>query len=196
MNSLMTLEDFRQKRGAEKRASIRKAASALFVERGFDGASIEAIAAKAGVSTATVYSHFGSKKDLFAAVIAAATAHMHLDAADDLRTVAQAYAQLMLNDEVRGLIRLVASQSERFPELGEALFEHGKQAIYAAFSAAFEAEARAGRIQPREDWTLAASQITGVISQSILMPWLLANRDGIRDPKLVADEAVALFLTE
>jgi len=192
----MTLEDFRQKRGAEKRDAIRKAASALFVERGFDGTSVEAIAAKAGVSTATVYSHFGSKKDLFAAVIASASEHMRLDAADSLITVAHAYAQLMLNEEVRGLIRLVASQSERFPELGEALFEHGKQAIYAAFSVAFEAEAKAGRIAARDDWTMAASQLTGMVSQSVLMPWLLANRDGVRDPKQVVEAAVALFLKE
>ncbi len=121
---------------------------------------------------------------------------MTLDASDSLQAVARAYAKLMTDAAVRGLIRLVASEAERFPELGDALFEHGKQAVYAAFSAAFEAEAQAGRIAPRDDWTLAASQLTGVIGQSVLMPWLLANRDGVRNPIEVADEAVALFLRE
>ena len=192
----MSLDEFRKQRASQKQDAIRSAAERLFLERGFDGASVEAIAGYAGVSTATVYSHFGSKRGLFEAVIEAATAHMALDATSSLKELSRAYAHLMVNPTVRGLIRLIASEAERFPELGEALFEHGKQAIYAAFTAAFEAEAKAGRIAPQDDWTVAASQITGAISQSVLMPWLMANRDGVRDPIEVADQATALFIKE
>ena len=189
----MSLETFRKQRATQKRDAVRSAAEQLFLQRGYDGASVEAIAAQAGVSTATVYSHFGSKRGLFEAVVAAATVHMRLEAAASLEDVARAYAQLMSDPAVRGLIRLVASEAERFPELGEALFGHGKQVVYEAFSAAFQAEADAGRIARQDDWTLAASQITGMISQSVLMPWLLANRDGVRDPIEVADAAAAVF---
>ena len=50
-----------------KRAAILDAAKRLFVEQGYDGVSMDQIAAAAGVSKLTVYSHFGDKETLFAA---------------------------------------------------------------------------------------------------------------------------------
>jgi AcrR family transcriptional regulator len=46
-----------------------KAARAVFLERGFHGASLEEISARAGYSTGAVYSNFQSKDDLFLAVV-------------------------------------------------------------------------------------------------------------------------------
>lgn len=55
----------RPSRKAETQARILDAAGALFTERGFDGASISAIAERAQVSRATVFWHFGDKATLF-----------------------------------------------------------------------------------------------------------------------------------
>src|ERR1700685_1336471 len=44
-------------------------ATKLFMERGFDGTSIDAVAEAAGVSKPTVYAHYHDKRDLFAAVL-------------------------------------------------------------------------------------------------------------------------------
>jgi len=52
-------------RKAETQARILDAAIALFAERGYDGASIREIAARADVSRATVFWHFGDKSTLF-----------------------------------------------------------------------------------------------------------------------------------
>jgi AcrR family transcriptional regulator len=52
-------------RKAETQARILEAALVLFAERGFDGASISAIASRAHVSRATVFWHFGDKATLF-----------------------------------------------------------------------------------------------------------------------------------
>jgi AcrR family transcriptional regulator len=41
----------------------------LFAERGFEGTSIEEIAAQAGVSKPVVYEHFGGKEGLYAVVV-------------------------------------------------------------------------------------------------------------------------------
>jgi AcrR family transcriptional regulator len=49
---------------AERREVIEIAASEVFSERGYHGASIEAIAARSGVSAPVVYDHFASKRDL------------------------------------------------------------------------------------------------------------------------------------
>ena len=51
----------------EKGAAILEAAKRLFTTQGFDGTSMDQIAAAAGVSKLTVYSHFGDKESLFAA---------------------------------------------------------------------------------------------------------------------------------
>lgn len=50
-----------------KGAAILEAAKRLFTSQGFDGTSMDQIAAEAGVSKLTVYSHFGDKETLFAA---------------------------------------------------------------------------------------------------------------------------------
>ncbi len=54
-----------------KRQAILAAASRLFMEQGYAGASMDAIAAAAGVSKLTVYSHFGDKEGLFHAAVRA-----------------------------------------------------------------------------------------------------------------------------
>jgi TetR/AcrR family transcriptional repressor of mexJK operon len=54
-----------------KRAAILLAAKDLFLRLGYDGSSMDAIAAEAKVSKLTVYSHFNDKETLFAAAIEA-----------------------------------------------------------------------------------------------------------------------------
>jgi len=48
-----------------KRAAILDAAARMFTRHGFERASMDQIAAEAGVSKLTVYSHFGDKEALF-----------------------------------------------------------------------------------------------------------------------------------
>src|SRR5260370_41812396 len=50
-------------------ARLLDAATTLFMERGFDGTSIDAVAEAAGVSKPTVYARYRDKRDLFAAVL-------------------------------------------------------------------------------------------------------------------------------
>jgi AcrR family transcriptional regulator len=54
---------------AERRDQLIDVARALFAERGFEGASIEEIAARAEVSKPVVYEHFGGKEGLYAVVV-------------------------------------------------------------------------------------------------------------------------------
>jgi AcrR family transcriptional regulator len=50
---------------AERREVIERVATEVFAERGYQGASIDEIARRAGVSAPVVYDHFASKQDLF-----------------------------------------------------------------------------------------------------------------------------------
>jgi AcrR family transcriptional regulator len=55
--------------GKERREQLLDVGRQLFAERGFDGTSVEEIAARAGVSKPVVYEHFGGKEGLYAVVV-------------------------------------------------------------------------------------------------------------------------------
>lgn len=55
--------------GQQRREQLLDVGRTLFAKRGFDGTSIEEIAAKAGVSKPIVYEHFGGKEGLYAVVV-------------------------------------------------------------------------------------------------------------------------------
>jgi AcrR family transcriptional regulator len=55
--------------GKERREQLLDVGRTLFAARGFEGTSVEEIAAKAGVSKPVVYEHFGGKEGLYAVVV-------------------------------------------------------------------------------------------------------------------------------
>jgi AcrR family transcriptional regulator len=61
--------DRRREQAQETRERVLEAAASLFVERGYDGASIAAIADSAGVSAETVYARFGNKRALIGELV-------------------------------------------------------------------------------------------------------------------------------
>src|SRR5690606_27828391 len=117
-----------------KRAAIIAAATDLFTRSGYGAVSMDAIAAKAGVSKRTVYSHFPGKDVLFAAVM---TRHCGVVAGDAWTMDPEIEPRQMLIDRGRRFLRLitaresvalfrtVTAEAERFPELGRAFFETG-----------------------------------------------------------------------
>jgi len=60
-----------EERRARTRAALLRAAALAFANRGYDGASIEAIAASVGLSKGAVYAHFPSKLELYLDVVTA-----------------------------------------------------------------------------------------------------------------------------
>src|SRR3954470_19824911 len=65
----MTTRLTRTERRAQTRQELLDAAARVFVERGFAGASIEAITAEAGYTRGAFYSNFNSKEELFAELL-------------------------------------------------------------------------------------------------------------------------------
>jgi AcrR family transcriptional regulator len=59
----------RKAQSRETQAQIREAARKLFIERGYAGTSIEAIAKEAGVAPETVYAQYGNKRAILARVV-------------------------------------------------------------------------------------------------------------------------------
>lgn len=55
--------------GVQRRAQLLDVSRKLFAEKGFDGTSVEEIAARAEVSKPVVYEHFGGKEGVYAVVV-------------------------------------------------------------------------------------------------------------------------------
>jgi len=68
---MLRSDDGRLVRGRRSRARILAAARELFHEHGFDGATLRAIAARAGMGTSSIYRHVRSKEELLVEELAA-----------------------------------------------------------------------------------------------------------------------------
>jgi AcrR family transcriptional regulator len=84
----------------ETARTILEAATVLFAENGYNGASIRAIAEGAGVSVGTVQHHFGTKSELYDACIAKMYEELYT-IVDDLGTIGDLPIQQLLEEAVR-----------------------------------------------------------------------------------------------
>jgi AcrR family transcriptional regulator len=120
----------------EKRAAILAAAKSLFIRNAFAGTSMDAIAADAGVSKLTVYSHFGDKDNLFREVIRARiqdllpediyTYDPSRDIGDTLMKIAEAHMRVDCEPESVGTFRAILSDCRQGnPRYGKLLWEEG-----------------------------------------------------------------------
>jgi AcrR family transcriptional regulator len=98
-------EERREREVELRRADILAAAAAEFSEKGFDGAQMSALAARAEVALGTLYSLFESKEQLFQAVIETS--------ADAVRDAVQG-AVVKIADPRERLLRLIEVSFERF----------------------------------------------------------------------------------
>jgi TetR/AcrR family transcriptional repressor of mexJK operon len=128
-------------KSAEKAAAILDAAADLFLSEGLDSTSMDDIAAAAGVSKQTVYSHFRSKEELFRACVLAKVEGYELDAAalaDDaaldavLRHIGRQYLTLLVDPQVIAMFRLMAASASAFPPIVEIFYESGPVATMQA----------------------------------------------------------------
>jgi TetR/AcrR family transcriptional repressor of mexJK operon len=120
-----------------KRAAILKGAKAVFLKHGFGDASMDEVAAAAGVSKMTVYRHFGSKEDLFAGVITELCQRIVAEDLEEifsrepreaLRAFARKMTDIVFARDTAELHRIVIAESRRFPKLGLLFYETGPQA--------------------------------------------------------------------
>ncbi|MCU1388125.1 MAG: putative transcriptional regulator, TetR family [Ilumatobacteraceae bacterium] len=105
---------------------LRTAAVNEFLEYGFEGTSIEAIARAAGITKRTVYSRYADKRALFAEVIPWALARRYTneppdaptdDVAEALTNIARSALRRALDPEMIRLARLGMIESSKFPEV-------------------------------------------------------------------------------
>jgi TetR/AcrR family transcriptional regulator, mexJK operon transcriptional repressor len=139
-------------RSARKRQTILSAGRELFLSNGYQGTSVEQIAASAEVSKQTVYKHFGDKHELLLAIVnnaleSTVTPFLEriralADTADleaDLTELAADYLRAVLQEPVVQLRRLVVGEANRVPELALLYYDQAPARTLAAFAGCFSA---------------------------------------------------------
>ncbi|MBG53678.1 MAG: TetR/AcrR family transcriptional regulator [Alphaproteobacteria bacterium] len=199
----MGLEGYRRRVSEAKRKSIMDAARAEFQDSGFTHAAMAEIARKADVSTATLYKHFGSKEELFSAVVDASYSTMGLGledaqtaktAKDALTKAAESYLNMQYGMGLNALMRAVISETPGDPQVGRDFYARGvvmrNDEVKAILDKLIER-----KLLKAHDTTLTSRQLAGMLKESLIWPAMFdpdfklpANKDKI------IDEALETFL--
>jgi TetR/AcrR family transcriptional repressor of mexJK operon len=141
----------------EKRAAILDAAKRLFPHSGFDGTSMDAIAAEAGVSKLTVYSHYTDKETLFvAAILARCEEQMpatlfEVDLKDPVRSqleaIARAFFTLITQPESISLHRVLTAGTGTSPKLAQLFWDSGPRLLHSGVEQFLYKEVEAGQLE-------------------------------------------------
>ena len=178
----MTQLPKREQNRLNRERAILDAALKVFAATGYSGATMDAVAAEAGVTKPTLYSYFPSKESLFQAMMLGKRDVM-LDVFEhpsdqgmvaDLLIFAWAYADTVMRPEMLSLARLIIGEVQRFPEIGRAYQASGPDHLLRGIMRYLESQCRAGRLV-FDDAELAAQDLWGLIlsaprTQALYMP--------------------------
>jgi TetR/AcrR family transcriptional regulator, mexJK operon transcriptional repressor len=189
--------------------AIREAAATVFLEKGYQGTSMDEIAAAAQVSKQTIYTHFANKEELFADLVLGNVDRVDEFVSTMVRTVedagdiergiqqlARRYIRLVVRPDVLRLRRLVLGEVSRFPDLARTYYERVPGRVIASLTELFKELAEQGKLRV-DDPDLTAQHFAwltlGVpLDRGMFYP----IEETIRDIDLdrVADAAAGVFI--
>jgi len=188
-----------------KAESVLSAAKRAFLSAGFGAVSMDTIAREAGVSKATVYAHFGSKEELFGAVIGRECEQYfsrfsvdELDPRDvrsSLTILGRRFLELVLSPDAIALHRIILGEVTRFPTLGEVFWDAGPERQRAQIEAFLESAVALDKLSI-PDPRLAAEQFLSLVRGEIQLRKLLRLEPeaGKREIHAVITGAVDTFI--
>lgn len=156
----------------EKRAAIFAAAKRLFPAHGFEGVSMDTIAAEAGVSKLTVYSHFKDKDTLFRETVRVKCEEQLppslflLDLKGplrkQLRSIAKGFFDLVMSNEAIAMQRMMHAQTGGDPHFPRMYWESGPQRVTDGMAEFLRAQVKAGQLDILDPYR-AASQFVSLL---------------------------------
>ena len=162
----------RTPRHDRRREAIIACARKAFLRGGYGHTTMSGIADALGGSKSTLWSHFRSKEELFAAVIDdrieryGEALRVPLPANGELRATLEAIAKAILvtvcRPDLVALQRLVAGEAARFPKLGKMMIERGMKRGQARIAEWLAAQMERGRLR-RVDTLIAAQHFTALV---------------------------------
>ena len=189
-----------------KSRQILLGARAVFMAEGYERATVDAIAARAGVSKATVYSHFADKQALFVACAVAESAEMRGrladilatatgDPAHDLAQVGEALLRHLVRPSTLALRRILVAEAGRFPELGRVFYDDAACSVCGRIAPYLRRCADQGLLAV-EDEHLAAIQLFALVISDLQWRLELGSLTQVTGALLhrAVDDGVRTFL--
>jgi AcrR family transcriptional regulator len=189
---------------SSKRRQILDGAGKVFMDLGFDGASMGEIARAAGVSKGTLYVYFADKSRLFEAIVEqeslaqgeiAFSFDPARDVATTLREFGEAYINLICRPGGGSAIRTVMAIAERMPDVGRRYYECVLDTTINRLAAYLDAHVASGELVV-EDRQLAASQFMMMCQASLFLPFIFQAAPAPSPERIsqVVDSAIRMFL--
>jgi AcrR family transcriptional regulator len=189
---------------SSKRRQILEGARKMFMDFGFDGASMGEIAKAAGVSKGTLYVYFVDKCALFEAIVEEETIQQgqvafNLDPARDVRTTLSEFGESYINMICRpgggSAIRTVMAIAERMPEVGKRFYERVLEKTISRLASYLEVHAARGELAI-DDCQFAASQFLLMCQASLFLPFIFQAAPAPSPDRIsrVVASAVRMFL--
>lgn len=188
---------------SSKRRQILDGARKVFMDLGFDGASMGEIARAAGVSKGTLYVYFPDKAGLFAAIVEEEKLEQgklafNFDPARDvditLPEFGRAYIALLCRPGGGSALRTVMAIAERMPELGSRFYTHVLAHTVERFASYLEARTtRDGLVI--DDYELAAWQFMQMCQATLFQAFLFQAKPSPSPERIatVVDSATRVF---
>jgi TetR/AcrR family transcriptional regulator, mexJK operon transcriptional repressor len=162
-----------------KRRQVLAAAREVFMESGFERASCDVIASRAGVSKATIYSHFQDKHALFIASFSeeadalraeflACLTEPGSDLHVDLCAIGEKLINISLAPAFVSLYRQTYAEGARFPAIGQMLYDRGAVVVQSMLGNYLQKYAARGELVI-EDPRAAAVQFIGLVQEDLIM---------------------------
>ena len=192
-------------RGDKRRAAFIAAAREVFLEQGYEAASMSDIVLRAGGSLSTLYSQFGDKQGLFLAMlderIRQITASMgvelsaHAPVADGLRRIGHQFTSKLLEPESLEMYRLILGLARKFPEIPREFVRRGPDRLRQALADYLIDRVGAGEIQLEDPYRAASLFLemtrAGLVNRALMDD---AIRPGPEEIKASVDMVVDMFL--
>jgi AcrR family transcriptional regulator len=177
-----------------------------FNEHGLERASVDAIAADAGVAKMTVYSNFGSKENLFQAVVRDRTARVvagdpGVGALDPdqpekaLLAIGARFLALARGDDALGAMRSVYGVAGAQPEVCLAFYQDGPLRVIGELAAYLRLAHSAGTLKVRSPLQAADLFLSMFLGSGHIRGLLMLGKPDAKEDKALLREAVRVFLT-
>lgn len=188
-----------------KNTQILEAACRLFLEQGYEVTSMDAIAAEAGVSKRTVYSHFRSKEVLFTEIMETMCGQFGMGCHEEpdpsappecfLRQAAGYLLSKIMDPNLQSVMRTIAAETAAFPEMGTRFWRLGPGNMREMLTGYLRAQDAAGTLSV-PDPVLSAAMFQGMVAGPQFLPMLFTG-DTVwtaQDSQRIAAVATEAFL--
>ena len=189
---------------SSKRRQILGGARKVFMDLGFDGASMNEIARAAGVSKGTLYVYFADKSRLFEAIVEdealqKSQVAYNLDPNRDVETTLREFGQTYIGSMCRpgggSSIRTVMAIAERMPDVGRRFYDNVLAKTINRLADYLQAHVRPNDLAI-DDCQLAAAQFLQMCQATLFLPFVFQAEPAPSAERIagVVDSATRMFL--